>query len=153
MAFTHKENSIDCVGLGITAYQVVRVFGQEFGYLHEFEGGTKEFLESELPILTESKQGSTLFLTHIPMTIGSFNSAQMDSITTTVAAYSDRIYADFAGHMHVNVEDDTRERGYEVYVTNAVWDDVITIRMLDVYQNSNAVYFEQELIEFPWSGE
>ena len=55
--------------------------------------------------------------------------------------------------MHVNVEDDTRERGYEVYVTNAVWDDVITIRMLDVYQNSNAVYFEQELIGFPWSGE
>ena len=152
MAFTHKGIRLIALDWASRLPSSEGIW-TEFGYLHEFEGGTKEFLESELPILTESKQSSTLFLTHIPMTIGSFNSAQMDSITTTVAAYSDRIYANFAGHMHVNVEDDTRDRGYEVYVTNAVWDDVITIRMLDVYQNSNAVYFEQELIEFPWSGE
>ena len=45
------------------------------------------------------------------------------------------------------------ERGYDLYITNAVWDDTITIRLLDVYQNDQSVHFEQELIEFEWSGE
>ena len=45
------------------------------------------------------------------------------------------------------------ERGYDLYITNAVWDDTITIRLLDVYQNDHRVHFEQELIEFEWSGE
>ena len=47
----------------------------------------------------------------------------------------------------------TYERGYDLYITNAVWDDTITIRLLDVYQNADRVHFEQELIEFEWSGE
>ena len=42
-----------------------------------------------------------LFLTHIPMTVGSFNSANMESITAAVEAYSDKVYANFAGHLHM----------------------------------------------------
>lgn len=152
MAFTHKGVRLIALDWASRLPSSEGIW-TEFGYIHDFEGGTKTFLESELPMISESKEGSTLFLTHIPMMIGSFDAEKMDVISTTVEAYSDRIYANFAGHMHVNVEDETRDRGYEVYVTNAVWDDVIAIRMLDVYQNSNAVYFEQELIEFPWGGE
>lgn len=152
MAFTHKGVRLIALDWASRLPSSEGIW-TEFGYIHDFEGGTKAFLESELSMISASKEGATLFLTHIPMMIGSFDAEKMDVISTTVEAYTDRIYANFAGHMHVNVEDDSRDRGYEVYVTNAVWDDVITIRMLDVYQNSNAVYFEQELIEFPWSGE
>ena len=51
------------------------------------------------------------------------------------------------------VEEENIDRGYSLYVSDAVWDDVITIRMLDVYQNEERVQFEQEVIEFTWNGE
>lgn len=152
MAFTHK--GIRFVVLDwASRLPTSEGIWTEFGYLHDFDGGTYPFLQSELANLTETKENAALFLTHIPMTIGSFDSAKMEAITSAVDAYSDKVYANFAGHLHVNVEDPSTERGYEVYVTNAVWDDTITIRMLDVYQNANSVYFEQEVIEFAWSGE
>lgn len=125
----------------------------EFGYLHDFEGGSFPFLAQELTVLGEEKLNSTLFLTHIPMTVGSFNAEQMDAFEVMLAPYTDRIYANFAGHLHVNVEEENIDRGYDLHVTNAVWDDTITIRLLDVYQNEQRVQFEQELIEFEWSGE
>jgi len=125
----------------------------EFGYLHDFEGGSFPFLEQELTVLGEAKLNSTLFLTHIPMTVGSFNAEQMDAFEVMLGPYTDRIYANFAGHLHVNVEEENIDRGYDLHVTNAVWDDTITIRLLDVYQNEQRVQFEQELIEFAWSGE
>jgi hypothetical protein len=77
----------------------------------------------------------------------------MDAFEVTLAPYTDQIYANFAGHLHVNVDEENIERGYDLYITNAVWDDTITIRLLDVYQNADRVHFEQELIEFEWSGE
>lgn len=125
----------------------------EFGYLHDFEGGSFPFLEQELMTLGSERLNSTLFITHIPMTVGSFNAEQMDAFEVMLAPYTDRIYANFAGHLHVNVDEPDMERGYDLYITNAVWDDTITIRLLDVYQNDQRVHFEQELIEFEWSGE
>ena len=103
--------------------------------------------------LGSERLNSTLFITHIPMTVGSFNAEQMDAFEVMLAPYTDRIYANFAGHLHVNVDEPDLERGYDLYITNAVWDDTITIRLLDVYQNADRVHFEQELIEFEWSGE
>lgn len=87
------------------------------------------------------------------MSVGSFNSEQMDAFEVMLAPHTDRIYANFAGHLHVNVEEENIDRGYDLHVTDAVWDDTITIRLLDVYQNEQRVQFEQELIEFAWSGE
>ncbi len=125
----------------------------EFGYLHDFEGGSFPFLESELQQLSAQRINSTLFLTHIPMSVGSFNADQMGSFEEILAPYTDLVYANFAGHLHVNVEEENLDRGYDLFVSDAVWDDVITIRVLDVYQNSERVLFEQEVIEFDWSGE
>ena len=87
------------------------------------------------------------------MIIGSFDSDQMSEVQGVLSAYMDKVYANFAGHLHVNVEDLSPERGYDVYITDAIWNDVISIRMLDVYQNEQTVYFEQEMIELHWSGE
>ena len=125
----------------------------EFGYLHDFEGGTLPFLRSELQGLSEMKDNSALLLTHIPMSIGSFTEDRMNQFAAELDTYIDKTYANFAGHLHVNVDELNPERGYDVYVTDATWDDVITLRILDVYQNEESVYYEQELIEFAWSGE
>ena len=51
----------------------------EFGYLHDFEGGSFPFLEQELTTLGSEKLNSALFITHIPMTVGSFNAEQMEA--------------------------------------------------------------------------
>jgi len=151
-AFTH--NGVRFVSLDwASRLPVSEGIWTEFGYLHDFEGGSFPFLESELSLLTDGRQNSTVFLTHIPMSVGSFNSEQMNTFDTLLAPYTDLIYANFAGHLHVNVEEENIDRGYNLYVSDAVWDDVITIRMLDVYQNEERVQFEQEVIEFTWNGE
>ncbi len=128
-------------------------FWTEFGYLHNFDGGTLEFFQEEVVSWTDLRDDGVVVLTHIPMLIGSFNSNQMSELDSVLSAYSDKVYANFAGHLHVNVEDLSLDRGYDVFVTDAVWNDVITIRMLDVYQSEQTVYFEQEVIELTWSGE
>lgn len=149
-AFTHKEVRLVALDWASRLPSSEGIW-TEFGYLHDFEGGSFPFLENELVSFGTAKDNSTIFLTHIPMSVGSFNAAQMDAFETMLAPYTDKIYANFAGHLHVNVEEENLDRGYDLHVTNAVWDDVITIRILDVYQNAQEVRFEQEIVEFAWT--
>ena len=152
MAFTHRD--IRFVSLDwASRLPPSEGFWTEFVYLHDFEGGTLEFFQQEVSGWTDLRSDAVVVLTHIPMIIGSFNSNQMNEVEGILSTYMDKVYANFAGHLHVNVEDLSPERGYDVYITDAIWNDVISIRMLDIYQNEQAVYIEQEMIELHWSGE
>jgi len=126
----------------------------EMGDLHDFDGGTWRFFEREVLALSDQKENSVFFLSHIPMYIlpGAFDVAEAAQISGLTNAYSDLIYANFAGHFHLNVETELEEGGFDVFVTDAVWDDVITIRLVEVWENEVSFFFEQEMIEFEYAG-
>ena len=124
----------------------------EMGDLHNFDGGTWEFFQSEIQQLQQQKKNSVLLLSHIPMFMspGSFDVAETEMIAGLTNAYADLIYADFAGHFHVNVDSELEEGGFEVFITDAVWDDEITIRMVEVWENEVEFSYTQEMIELAY---
>ena len=144
-AFTHK--GLRFISLDWAA-RTSSALLSELGYLHNFENASWPFFEEEMHALQNQGKQSSIFLSHIPMFIGSFDLAQMTAIEGLTTVYDEQIYANFAGHLHVNVEDLNLDRGYDVFVTDATWDDVITVRMIDVYSNGVDFAFEQELVEF-----
>ena len=94
----------------------------EMADLHDFSGGTLPWLAADLATLDEGPS---------------------DLLRT----WDDAIYANFAGHYHFNGEEVDSGRPLDVYVTDAVWDDELTIRLVDVEGNGVAMRYTHRLIE------
>lgn len=136
-------------------------FFGEMGDLHDFDGGTWGFFEEELQGSEAQKANSMLIMSHIPMYFGpgSFDEAEAEQVVGLTESYADRLYANFSGHFHFNAEGPFGvgtpfdSAGFNYYVTNAVWDDVIAVRMVEVWENEVEFSFQQEVIEFEYQAE
>ena len=126
----------------------------EFAEVHDFAGGTWPFFADELGALGEdgAERGDVLLFSHHPMHLGAFNSAQMADITGLTGPIHQRIAGAWAGHLHLDAEVVVEEGGYTVWVTDATWDDVNTVRLVKVYGDGERFEYDQELIEVPGFG-
>ena len=151
-AFTHK--GLRLVSVDWASRSDDSFFG-EMGDLHDFDGGTWDFFENEIIGSQEQKNDSLLIMSHIPMYLGpgSFDQAEAEQVAALTQSYTDRIFGNFSGHFHINAEGVFEEAGFEYYVTNAIWDDQITVRMVEVWENEVAFTFQQEVIEFEYEPE
>ena len=118
----------------------------EMGDLHAFEGGTLSWLDSTLATL-ELEQKPIFMASHIPMyvNVGAFDTAEMETLEVIFASYADRFQANFAGHYHTDVENE--QNHYDLYVLDAIWDDEIRFRILDIRLDAGEVTFETTLME------
>ena len=117
----------------------------EMGDIHDFSGGSFSWLTQELTHLEESTE--PIFLcSHIPMYInaGAFDIAEMEKIETLFWSYDDRLLANFAGHYHNDVENS--QALYDLYILDAIWDDDIRMRLLEISMQGEDVWFETEII-------
>jgi hypothetical protein len=152
-SFTH--HGMRFVALDWNARVMDTILG-EMADLHDFDGGTLPFLVEELALHGEGPAGGMMLASHHPMHLspGAFDLEEMATLSELIAPYGDRVYADLAGHYHVDMET-SEEAGYEVLVTDALWDDVITIRLLEVsaaWRGEEIARFEttHELITLDW---
>ena len=143
-AFTYRGNRFITVDWSARTNQSIF---SEMGDLHDFDGGTFEFFESEITALNGQKENSVMLLSHIPMYMspGGFDVAEADKISGLTNAYSDLIYADFAGHFQVNADTEFEDGGFEVFITDAVWDDEITIRLVQVWEDNSGFSYVHEI--------
>ncbi len=136
------------VGVDWSARGIGGILG-EAGQLNDIEGGTFPWFVDELSELEEAPLESVILFSHIPMHLGAFNLEQMEALTGVTDPVGDRVYANLAGHIHVNAEVEVEDGGYTVFVTDAIWDDELTIRLLRVAGNGARFEFEHELIVLP----
>ncbi len=136
------------VGVDWCARGVDGILG-EAGFLHDFEGGTFPWFVDGLSDLDGAPAESVILFSHIPMHLGAFDLEQMEALTGVTGPVADRVYANLAGHVHVNAEVEVGEGGYTVFVTDAIWDDELTVRLLRVAGNGHRFEFEHELIVIP----
>jgi hypothetical protein len=121
----------------------------EFGTLHDFEGGSWPWLESDLAGHEMGEANSVLMASHIPMHNGAFDVAEMSAIKELVDPYKDNVYANLAGHVHLSYELTVADV-YEVYVTAATWyDDLINLRVVSVAGNGESFAYTHELVVVP----
>ena len=114
--------------------------------LNDFEGGTLPFFQDHVGTLEASEAEDVLLFSHHPMHVPGFTAAELESVTTLTAPVGDRVYANFAGHYHGNGHEFIDAGGYEVFVTDATWDDEITLRVVEVWGDGARFEYRQELV-------
>ncbi len=142
-AFTHlgvRFVALDWCARGAEGVQT------EMGDLHDFEGGTLPFLADDLAAFAPPTTDSLVMLSHIPMHLGGFDLEEMEALEAVLEPYTDALWANLAGHLHLDYEYEAADGLFWVYVTDAVWDDELTIRLIEVSGNGEAFEYAQELV-------
>lgn len=134
------------IGLDWAARGISGTLG-EFGYLHDFDGGTLPWLDQELRARSSTRRDSIVLFSHIPMYWGVFFEAhEFEAIAAVVEPHAKQVYANFAGHTHTTYEESAGDGMWHVFVTDAVHDDENTVRVVDVGWDDDGASFAHELV-------
>jgi hypothetical protein len=138
------------IGLDWASRDSGRIEG-EMGNLHDYEGGTWEFLEESIADVSELMDNSVILATHIPMMIGAFYTTEVERFAALFESDREKIAMNLGGHLHVNAEQFAVAGGaYDMFITNAIWDDEATVRLIDVYMGESGFVFDHRVIEIDW---
>lgn len=147
VAFHHR--GLHFVGLDWSARGAVGL-AAEMGNLHDFEGGTLPWLKAELESHSSSAADSFVMASHIPMHLGAFTLDGMAILEAALAEKRPAVYANLAGHVHQTYQASVGEGLYEVFVTDATWDDENTIDVVRIEGDAAGYRYQHELVEVPW---
>ncbi len=116
--------------------------------LHDFEGGSMPWFQQAVAEAAHGPQERIVLLSHHPMVLsgGGFDAEEMAQVEAVTAEHAGFVYANFGGHYHLDVELVVKEGGYEVFVTDAICDDEITVRLVRVEGDEQAVSYSHELV-------
>jgi len=118
----------------------------EFGEFNDVEGGSWDWLGAALQGAETRPDESVLVLSHVPMAPVSFDLEERGRFADLIATIRDKVYANFAGHLHADYEEEFPEAGYSTFVTDATWDDSISLRRVSVYGDGERMTYLQELV-------
>ena len=121
----------------------------EFGDFNDVPGGSYEWMLESFDGVTERAAESVVLLSHVPMVPGVFYLSDRQGFAELLEPIADRVYGNFAGHLHIDHDEDYPEDGYSAHVTDATWDDANTLRVVSVSGNAEARAYAQELIVLP----
>ncbi len=122
----------------------------ETGELHDFEDGTLPWFTDDLAAAQVTATDSVIMASHIPMHLGLFDLDELGQLETLLLQYEDLVYAQFAGHIHVDVEEVVGDDLYTVYITDATFDDELRVRMVEVSSNGQRFEYAHELVDVPY---
>jgi len=120
----------------------------ETAELHDYDGGSWPHFQEWLADLPEGPDEDVVLASHHPMhaSPGAFALLEMDEIMAVTGPLADRVFGNFAGHYHFDGEEPSPDGSYEIFVTDATWDDEITIRLVEVWGNAARFEYRQELV-------
>lgn len=121
-------------------------FQGEGADLHDFAGGTWPWFEETMAGVGTAEE--VLLFSHHPMHLspGGFDLDEMSQITEVTTHLPQRIAGAWAGHYHFDATVPVPEGDYEVYITDATWDDENTVRVVEVHTNGWRTEYSQELV-------
>jgi len=118
----------------------------EFGDFNDVPGGTHEWLVGSLEGQNDRLDESIILLSHVPMVLGTFSLTQRAEFAERIAPVKDKVFANLAGHLHIDAFQEEFDAGYETWITDATWDDVNLIRLVRVSANEVEVRYERESV-------
>lgn len=148
--FSFSHRGLRWVGLDWVSRDDDPIYG-ELADFNDFEGGTWPFFTEEIDALTPGGTEDVLLFSHHPMMVfpGAFTLTQMERITGVTDPVAGRVAAAFAGHLHFDQDEPDAGRGYSVHVTDATWDDEVTVRVVDVAWDEDHFTYTHELVIVP----
>lgn len=120
--------------------------------IHAFDGGTWPFFRDTLEAWRDAGDDSIVLLSHHPMHaalfgLGSFSAREMGAVEALTGPRAAALHANFAGHYHVNWQEDLPRAGYRVYVTETLEEGPLTIRLVRVHRTSGGFSYEHRLVD------
>lgn len=111
--------------------------------LHNFEGGTWPWLTDQLESADRAKDNNLILLSHMPLFEGpgGLVTEEAEQAVELLSTHQDAIWANLAGHLHVDTSMEWERAGIEVHVTDATWDDINRVRIVNVDANENRFEF------------
>lgn len=147
-AFDHR--GLRFVALDWNSREVGTLWG-ETPDLHDFSGGTLPFLQAELDAASagEGLAERVVLLSHMPMIVGpgSFDLDEGATLEALLGPAGDLVAGNHAGHLHGNGEDEWAACGMTVDTTDATWDDVVSLRVVQVWTDAAQVHSSDEVVE------
>lgn len=149
-AFDHE--GMRFVGLDWCSRNDDNVVLSEVAELHDFDGGTLPWFQDELATLDLGPDENVVLFSHHPMEQmpGGFLVEDWPAVVEATSPVGHRIAAGFAGHLHLDLDVPDTDGGYDVFVTDATWDDENTVRVVEVWGNGERFQLRQELVVVPF---
>ncbi len=145
LVFQHR--GVTFIGLDWCSRTIGGVFG-EMADLHDFDGATFDWWLAALEGVDETTRDSVVMFSHHPMHLSpaAFDLAEMETLETASTASWPQIHASLAGHYHMDGDEVLDSGAWEVFVTDATWDDENRLRVVDVSSNGRLFAYEHELV-------
>lgn len=136
------------LGLDGAARVIDPLYGER-GWFHDFEGGTWPVFAEAVAAAAAGPAERVVRFSHIPMhpSPGGFDLAGMERIAALTAPLGDRVWADLGGHYQANGEGTAEGTGYDVIVTDALWDDLVQVRVVEVWSDGSGFRFVTETVD------
>lgn len=142
-----RHHGVRFVGLDWVSRDPDPLWG-EIAALHDHPGGTWPWFRDRIEALEPGETEDVLLFSHHPMMVlpGAFDLANMDRIRGVTEPVAGRVAAAFAGHLHYDEDRPETDAGFSVHVTDATWDDEVTVRLVQVEHDGARYAYTQELV-------
>jgi hypothetical protein len=147
--FSFEHRGLRWLGLDWNSRSESNLYS-EFAELNDFEGGTLPFFTDQLGGLEAGPDEDVLLFSHHPMHIGAFDLVQMEALASVTGPIDGRVAGAYAGHVHLDATVEVEEGGYTAFVTDAIWDDKNTVRLVEVWSDGTTHTYVQRLEVVPW---
>lgn len=150
LSFSHR--GVHFMGVDWCTRTLGAILGEQ-AELHDFPGGTWPWFVDELEQASTaaSLQESIVMASHhpmYPMEIGAFSESEYAAVAEVVEAHAGVVYASFAGHFHNDVHH-VMPAGFELFLTDATWDDENTLRLVGVRVDGERLKYRHQLVIVP----
>lgn len=117
--------------------------------LHDFSGGTLPFLADALDTLPDGPDKRVVLLSHMAPfpAAGGLTLEEQDTLFALLQPHTDAVWGNHAGHLHFNSDLYWEALDFEIMTTDATWDDVNTVRIVDVLSNERSFFYQDRFIE------
>jgi hypothetical protein len=134
--------------------------------LHDFAGGTWPWFTDDIAGCVKDGGENIVMLTHhpmhvapiiggLPVNLGAFDHTELARIEAFTAGYGSNVYANIAGHYHIDLFEPRPDGEYDIYMTRAVHDDFPgRLKLVRVYGDGSVPYtYHHEYVQLRVAGD
>jgi hypothetical protein len=125
--------------------------------LHDFPGGTWPWFTADITNCGKEFGENIVMVTHHPMHVapvlpveaGAFSTDEDNTVETFTSGFGGNVYANLAGHYHIDWHESRTLGQYEIYVTEATKLGADNFRLVKVFSDGSGFTYKHQKVIVP----